>query len=100
MIRFVTMASVLAIALVSPTLARTGTTNSISVDYRDLDLSRADERQRLEHRITRAAATLCDTANERFDAKVRKAQRECRDDAVKAAMIVVAEKSAQQMAAR
>ncbi len=100
MIRFVMISSILAIALVSPTLARTSTTNSISVEYRDLDLSRADERQKLEHRITRAATVLCDTANERFDAKVRKAQRECRDDAVKAAMTVVAQKSAQQMAVR
>lgn len=100
MIRFATIAAAVAMALVTPTLAQTSTTNSMSVHYADLDLSRSDGRKTLEHRIARAATTLCNTVNERFDAKVRKAQRECRDDAVKAAMIVVAEKSAQQMAAR
>ncbi len=56
--------------------------SSVRVITRDLDLGTAQGQRILKLRIARAASTLCNSVNERFDAKVRLAQRQCRDAAI------------------
>jgi UrcA family protein len=74
----------LPLAALSP--AQAGGLPSTSVSVAGLDLSTSEGQRELERRVERAAALLCDTANERLAPAVRKAQRECRETTVAAAM--------------
>jgi UrcA family protein len=58
----------------------------IKVITSDLNLATANGQHVLALRIARAASQLCDLTNERFGAKVRTAQRQCRDEAIATAL--------------
>ncbi|UVO55666.1 UrcA family protein [Sphingomonas sp. SUN039] len=64
-------------------------TASVRVATRDIDLSTTQGQRILDLRIDRAAHSLCDLANERFDLNVRVAQRQCRQAAVESAIASV-----------
>jgi UrcA family protein len=63
--------------------------SSARVVTRDLDLNTAHGQRILKLRIARAASTVCNGVNERFDAKVRVAQRQCRQATIGQALASV-----------
>ena len=77
----------IAVSPLAPALAQQA--RGIKVVTRDLDLVSARGQRVLTLRIARAASRLCDLTNERFDAKVRVAQRQCRDEAMATALASV-----------
>ena len=89
MTKFTLLAAVVALLTSATTIAQTQVqdTASIRVATRDLVLTSPAGQRTLELRIARAASQLCDTANERFDAKVRTAQRHCREQAISTALV-------------
>ena len=74
----------IAVSPVAPAFAEQAP--HIKVVTRDLNLATAKGQRVLTLRIARAASRLCDLTNERFDANVRIAQRQCRDDAMASAL--------------
>lgn len=88
MTKFTLLAAAIALATSATTAAQPQVqeTASIRVATRDLNLTSAAGQRTLERRVARAASELCDTANERFDAKVRTAQRHCREQAISTAL--------------
>ena len=78
------VAAVVAIGPITPAAAEPAP--GIKIATHDLNLATAAGRRVLTIRIARAASRLCDLANERFDAKVRIGQRQCRDDAIATAL--------------
>lgn len=77
-------AAAIAVGTVTPASAQQSP--SIKIATHDLDLATAKGQRVLTLRIARAASRLCDLTNERFDAKVRVAQRWCRDEAMATAL--------------
>ncbi len=77
-------ATVLSVGTMAPADAQQGP--SIKVVTHDLNLATGKGQRVLTLRIARAAHHLCDLTNERFDANVRVAQRQCRDNAISAAL--------------
>lgn len=100
MTKFTLLAATIALATSATTVAQPQVQNmaSIRVATHDLVLTSAAGQRTLERRVARAASTLCDTANERFDVKVRTAQRECREQAISTALTSVRTKA--RLAAR
>jgi len=78
-----------AVSPAPPAVAQPRQAPAIRVVTRDLNLSSLKGRRMLTLRIFRAASQLCDLTNERFDAKVRVAQRQCRDEAMATALASV-----------
>ena len=71
------LAAAAAAMLVVPATAQDMSTTRVVT--RDLDLNSAQGQRTLKLRIARAASIVCNGVNERFDAKVRVAQRQCRE---------------------
>jgi UrcA family protein len=83
---FITLISAAAIATAAAAPLQAEEAQSIRVATRDLDLSTARGHKLLSLRVSRAAHKLCDVSNERFDARVRISQRQCREDAIASAL--------------
>jgi len=83
---FVMLTAAIALIASAATIAQAQEPQSIRVKTHDLVLTSAKDQRTLGLRIARAASQLCDTVNPRFDAKVRTAQRHCREQAVSAAL--------------
>lgn len=79
-------AAALAITSSAPALAD----SSARVSTRDLDLSTAQGQHVLDLRIARAADTLCQDANSRLSAQVRREVRQCRATAISTARANIA----------
>ncbi|MXO96895.1 UrcA family protein [Erythrobacter aquimaris] len=78
------MISALALAVPATASAQRAEEQSISVEYRDLNLSSPEGRKRLENRIEAAARQVCDLDETRLGSRIRSrdAQR-CYVDAKK-----------------
>jgi UrcA family protein len=82
----ITLLATVAVAVSPVTPAVAQKAPGVKVVTRDLNLATAAGQRMLTLRITRAASQLCDITNERFGAKVRVAQRQCRDEAMATAL--------------
>ena len=60
--------------------------HGIRIATHDLDLGTARGHRTLTLRIARAASRLCDSVDGRFDARIRVAQRLCRQEAIATAL--------------
>lgn len=81
-----TLLAAAAIAVGTVTAASAQQSPSIKISTHDLILATAKGQHVLTLRISRAASQLCNLTNERFGAKVRAAQRQCRDEAMATAL--------------
>lgn len=86
------IAAAIALTVSARAPAQVLDTRSARVATHDLDLATVKGQRQLKLRIARAASALCETVNPRFDAKVRVAQRACRDTAIATAQESVATK--------
>ncbi len=86
------IATAIAVGASAPAPAQAQEARSARVATHDLDLATAKGQRQLKRRIARVADALCETVNPRFDAKVRVAQRACRETAIATAETSVATK--------
>jgi UrcA family protein len=90
------LAAAAATAPITPVQAKEVT--SVRVATHDLDLATARGQRILKLRIVRAANSVCQSVNPRFDTEVRIRQRQCQDATVSAALASAAVKT--RLAAR
>jgi UrcA family protein len=74
-------ALVVASALVVPTVSLAQDTNSVRVSYADLNLTSNIGQNKLQHRISYAAESVCDKADP-FDLNYTRAVTDCRVSAI------------------
>lgn len=100
--RFATILAAASLTLVatSPALAQNDASTIAKVSYGDIDLSTAKGKRILKLRVSRAAATVCDQVNVRFDTAVRVAQDNCRADTMQATITTIMATNTTQIAAR
>jgi UrcA family protein len=86
-----TKLAMLAVVAALPLAAvnASGSTNSIHVRTDDIELSSAVGQRILALRINRAAERVCEFADDRLDHKVRKIERQCRENAKASAWAIV-----------
>ncbi len=69
-------ATVIGLAMITtPALANDADSKQITVEYKDLDLSTAEGQKKLDRRIDRAAADVCDANDVRTGTRVRSPER-------------------------
>ncbi|MEP5937702.1 MAG: UrcA family protein [Erythrobacter sp.] len=72
MIKYTATAAALGLALITtPVMAEQNTTQSIAVEYRDLNLSTPEGQAKLDKRVDRAAAQVCGLTGIRTGTRVR-----------------------------
>lgn len=67
-----------AAALVTPTVSHAEDVRSVTVSYADLDLASGLGQQKLERRISFAAATVCDLGERNYELDLAAATSACR----------------------
>jgi UrcA family protein len=75
-------ALVVASVFVVPTVSQAEDSQSVRVSYADLNLASVDGRQRLEHRVTYAAKTVCDLGEASSQLSLAALTKGCRQETI------------------
>jgi UrcA family protein len=82
MLKTISAVAALAVAsiFVVPTVSQAEDSQSVRVSYADLNLASLDGRQRLEHRVSHAARTVCDLGETPSQLSLAALTKDCRHD--------------------